>query len=310
MGYVFGIDVGGTTVKIGLFTTEGTLVDKWEIPTNTANNGKAILPDVAASMEQKMQQLGIDKTSVKGAGIGVPGPVTEDGIVNHCVNLGWGVMHVTEEMTALTGFPVKAGNDANVAALGEVWKGGGRGYKDVLMITIGTGIGGGLILNGKIRAGFTGSAAEVGHICVNPAETETCNCGNCGCLEQYTSATGILRMANKKLAESDMPSVLRGKAHLTTKDVIDAAKDNDPLAMEVFDFMAKTMGMALAGCCALADMELILIGGGVSKAGRFLTDPIERYYRAFAFHTQKDTKFKLAELGNDAGIYGAARLMI
>lgn len=257
-----------------------------------------------------MKERGIDKTSVKGAGIGVPGPVTDDGVVNHCVNLGWGVMHVTEELKALTGFEVKAGNDANVAALGEVWKGGGRGFDDVLMITIGTGIGGGLILNGKIHGGVTGSAAEVGHICVNPLETEHCNCGNCGCLEQYTSATGILRLAKKKLAESDAHSILRDKADLTTKDVIDAAKEGDALAMEVFDFMAKTMGMALAGCCALADMELILIGGGVSKAGRFLTDPIEEYFRKFAFHTQKDTKFKLAELGNDAGIYGAARMMI
>ena len=217
---------------------------------------------------------------------------------------------MTEELKALTGFEVKAGNDANVAALGEVWKGGGRGYDNVLMITIGTGIGGGLILNGKIHGGVTGSAAEVGHICVNPLETEPCNCGNCGCLEQYTSATGILRMAQKKLAETDAPSILRGKADLTTKDVIDAAKEGDTLAMEVFDFMAKTMGMALAGCCALADMELILIGGGVSKAGNFLTDPIEQYFRTFAFHTQKNTKFKLAELGNDAGIYGAARMMI
>lgn len=310
MEYVFGIDVGGTTVKIGLFTTDGTLVDKWEIPTNTSNGGKAILPDVAASLEEKMKERGIDKASVKGAGIGVPGPVTDDGVVNHCVNLGWGIMHVTEELKALTGFEVKAGNDANVAALGEVWKGGGRGYDNVLMITIGTGIGGGLILNGKIHGGVTGSVAEVGHICVNPLETEPCNCGNCGCLEQYTSATGILRMAQKKLAETDAPSILRGKADLTTKDVIDAAKEGDTLAMEVFDFMAKTMGMALAGCCALADMELILIGGGVSKAGSFLTDPIEQYFRTFAFHTQKNTKFKLAELGNDAGIYGAARMMI
>ena len=296
MEYVFGIDVGGTTVKIGLFTTDGTLVDKWGIPTNTSNGGKAIMPDVAASLEEKMKERGIDKASVKGAGIGVPGPVTDDGVVNHCVNLGWGIMHVTEELKALTGFEVKAGNDANVAALGEVWKGGGRGYDNVLMITIGTGV--------------AGSAAEVGHICVNPLETEPCNCGNCGCLEQYTSATGILRMAQKKLAETDAPSILRGKADLTTKDVIDAAKEGDTLAMEVFDFMAKTMGMALAGCCALADMELILIGGGVSKAGNFLTDPIEQYFRTFAFHTQKNTKFKLAELGNDAGIYGAARMMI
>ena len=310
MEYVFGIDVGGTTVKLGLFSTEGMLLDKWEIPTNTADGGKAILPDIAQALQHKMEEKGIDRSQVKGAGIGVPGPVTADGMVDHCVNLGWGVVDITKEMRRLTGLSAKAGNDANIAALGEVWQGCGKGYQDVLMVTIGTGIGGGLGLGEKIVTGVTGSAAEIGHMCVNPLETEACNCGNKGCLEQYTSATGILRMAKKRLAQDDTPSVLREKEKLTTKDVLDAAKAGDPLAAEVVDHMARIMGMALAGCCAVTDVALIIIGGGVSKAGAFLTDAIQSYYRQYAFHTQKNTVFKLAELGNDAGIYGAARLMI
>lgn len=310
MEYVFGIDVGGTSVKLGLFSTKGVLLDKWEIPTNTADGGKNILPDIAQALRHKMEERGILPAQVKGAGIGVPGPVTADGIVDHCVNLGWGVMDITKEMEQLTGLPSKAGNDANVAALGEVWQGCGKGYQDVLMVTIGTGIGGGLVLGEKIVTGATGSAAEIGHICVNPLETESCNCGNQGCLEQYTSATGILRMAQKRLAQDEIPSVLREKEGLTTKDVLDAAKAGDPLAAEVVDHMARIMGMALAGCCAVTDVALIIIGGGVSKAGVFLTDAIQSYYRKYAFHTQKETVFKLAELGNDAGIYGAARLMI
>ena len=309
MDYVFGIDVGGTTVKIGLFTTEGTLVEKWEIPTNTSNGGKAILPDVAASLEEKLKKRGIDKTSVKGAGIGVPGPVTDDGVVNHCVNLGWGVMHVTEELKALTGFEVKAGNDANVAALGEVWKGGGRGFDDVLMITIGTGIGGGLILNGKIHGGVTGSAAEVGHICVNPLETEHCNCGNCGCLEQVASATGITFLAKRRLAKDETPSVLR-KKNISAKSVFDAVKEGDAVAIEIAEEFGKYLGTALANVAGVTDPDIFVIGGGVSKAGPILLEFIQKYYKQYAFIACKETPFALAELGNDAGIYGAAKLVL
>ena len=310
MKYVFGIDVGGTTVKMGLFEATGKLLDKWEIITRTEQNGIYILSDIAKSLEQKMEQQQITKSDVLGAGIGVPGPVTADGMVNHCVNLGWGKKYVTNELAELTGFSVKAGNDATLAALGEVWQGSGVGYQDVLLVTVGTGIGGGLVIDGNIVTGATGSGAEIGHIYVNPHETEICSCGKKGCLEQYTSATGIVRMAKKSLVENSIHSVLREIADLTAKDVIDAAKAGDTLAMDVVDNMAKTMGLALASCCAVADVALFIIGGGVSKAGDFLLNPIQKYYRMFAFHTQIDAKFQLAKLGNDAGIYGAACLII
>ena len=174
--YAFGVDIGGTTCKIGFFETSGVLIDKWEIKTNTANNGESILSDVAQAVDNKLAQEGISKDEVQGIGVGVPGPVKHDGIVNRCINLGWGVLNVEEELGSLTGLKVKAGNDANVAALGEMWQGGGKGYKDVVMVTLGTGVGGGVIINGKMIAGFHGAGGEIGHITVNKEEIEACNC--------------------------------------------------------------------------------------------------------------------------------------
>ena len=310
MKYIFGIDIGGTTIKMGLFDKEGNLLDKWEIPTNTKQKGIHILPEVAESLQKKLEEKNIHKEDILGAGLGVPGPVTADGVVNHCINLGWEKFSVAKELEAMIGFSVKAANDANAAALGEIWQGSGKGYESVLLVTIGTGIGGGLVLNGKIHAGVTGSGGEIGHICVNPTETLPCSCGNYGCMEQYTSATGVLRMAKQRLTETNTPSVLRQKEALTTKDVLDGAKTGDALSLGVVDTMADIMGRSLAICCSVADMELIILGGGVSKAGKFLLDKVQEYYKKYAFHTQKDTEFRLAVLGNDAGIYGAARLMI
>lgn len=310
MKYIFGIDIGGTTIKMGLFDEKGNLLDKWEIPTNTTQKGIHILPEITESLQKKMKEKNIAKEDILGAGLGVPGPVTADGVVNHCINLGWEKFSVAKELETLTGFSVKAANDANAAALGEIWQGSGKGYQSALLVTIGTGIGGGLVLNGKIHAGATGSGGEIGHICINPTETLPCSCGNYGCMEQYTSATGILRMAKQRLEETDTPSVLRQKDSLTAKDILDEAKAGDGLSLHVVNTMADIMGRALAICCSVVDMELIILGGGVSRAGTFLLDKVQEYYRKYAFHTQKDTEFRLAVLGNDAGIYGAAHLMI
>ena len=179
--YGFGVDVGGTTVKMGFFETDGRLIDKWEITTDTADNGKAVLPDIAKAIDNKLAQEGISKSDVEGVGIGVPGPVRGDGVVNGCVNLGWGVINVAEELGRLTGLTVKVGNDANVAALGEMWQGGARGSKDVIMVTLGTGVGGGIIVDGHVVAGFNGAGGEIGHVTVNNDEIEPCNCGQYGC---------------------------------------------------------------------------------------------------------------------------------
>ena len=307
--YCFGIDVGGTTVKCGLFSVKGDILDKWEIPTRTENNGVNILPDVAATIDAKIQEKGIARDTIAGVGVGIPGPVNEEGAVICAVNLHWGYVELEKELEKLTGLTVKAGNDANVAALGEMWKGGGAGYHNVVMVTLGTGVGGGIIVNGKIVTGTHGAGGEIGHVHVEDDEHESCNCGNQGCLEQYASATGIVRLANRMLAATDKPSVLRNE-EVTAKSVFDAVKAGDELAMEVAEKFGKYLGTALAVVAGVVDPEVYVIGGGVSKAGKIILDYIEKYYKKYVFQGSRDCAFALAELGNDAGICGAAKLVL
>ena len=307
--YCFGIDVGGTTVKCGLFSVKGDILDKWEIPTRTENNGVNILPDVAAAIDAKIQEKGIARDTIAGVGVVIPGPVNEDGAVICAVNLHWGYVELEKELEKLTGLTVKAGNDANVAALGEMWKGGGAGYHNVVMVTLGTGVGGGIIVNGKIVTGTHGAGGEIGHIHVEDDETLSCNCGNQGCLEQYASATGVVRLANRMLEATDKASVLRNE-EVTAKAVFDAVKAGDELAMEVAEKFGKYLGTALAVIAGVVDPEVFVIGGGVSKAGKILLDYVEKYYKKYVFQGSRDCAFALAELGNDAGICGAAKLVL
>lgn len=308
--YGFGVDIGGTTVKLGLFRTDGELLDKWEIPTRKEDNGSQILPDVAASIKEKLAEKGIDSADVQGIGVGVPGPVTPEGVVCMCVNLGWGVFNVEETLSELTGYPVKAGNDANVAALGEMWQGAGKGAKSLVMVTLGTGIGGGVIIDGHIVAGATGAGGEIGHLPVNDHETETCGCGKKGCLEQYASATGVVTLTKRALEASDAPSSLRELEEVTAKDTFDAAKAGDALALEVLEQFGQILGKGLATIACVVNPEMFVIGGGVSKAGKIITDVVEKYYIPNTFHACQKAQFKMAELGNDAGIYGCVKMIL
>lgn len=308
--YCFGIDVGGTSVKCALFLNDGTVVEKWEIKTHTENQGERILPDIADTILNKMNQKEIAKEEVAGVGIGLPGPIEESGEIACAVNLHWGRKNIEKELGGLTGLAVKAGNDANVAALGEMWKGGGQGAKNLILATLGTGVGGGIIVNEKIVTGAHGAGGEIGHAMVNPKEEEACNCGNKGCLEQYASATGIARLARRALEASEKDSVLRGKAHVTAKDVFDAYKEKDQLAGEIVEEFAEYLGRGLAVFACVSDPDVIVIGGGVSKAGQVLIDCVEKYYTRYAFSACKATPIRLATLGNDAGIYGAAKLIL
>ena len=307
--YVFGIDVGGTTVKCGLFDVEGNVLDKWEIITRKEEGGKYILPDVAASVLAKMEDRFINKEDVEGIGVGVPGPVNEEGQVPVAVNIGWGFMDVVKELESLTGLKVKAGNDANVAALGELWKGGGAGYHSLIMVTLGTGVGGGIIINEKIVAGSHGAGGEIGHAHVEDAITDPCNCGNCGCLEQVASATGIVRLAKEALASTEAPSLLRDQ-EVTAKAVWDAVKEKDAVAIQVAERFGNYLGKTLAVFATVADPQVIVIGGGVSKAGTILLDYVTGPFRKYAFSACRETEFALATLGNDAGIFGAAKMVI
>ena len=308
--YGFGVDVGGTTIKMGFFETDGKLLDKWEIKTDTTNGGENILSDIAKSIDNKLAQEGISKSDVQGIGVGVPGPVNSKGVVLKCVNLGWGVFNVEEALSNLTGLMVKAGNDANVAALGEMWQGAGKGSEDMIMVTLGTGVGGGIIVDGKVIAGANGAGGEIGHITVNEDEIEACNCGQYGCLEQYASATGIVRMAKRKLAKTDAQTSLTPVDELSAKAIFDEAKSGDAVAVELVEELGKILGGALSNIAVVTNPEVIVIGGGVSKAGQILIDTIQKHFTESVFHACKETRFVLAGLGNDAGMYGCVKMLL
>ncbi|MDD7402436.1 MAG: ROK family glucokinase [Butyribacter sp.] len=306
----FGVDLGGTTVKMGIFTADGEVIDKWEIVTRKEENGAHILPNIAASIQDKMAEKQIDKNMVIGIGIGVPGPVAADGTVFKCANLGWGVFNVADELSRLTGIAnVKVGNDANVAALGEMWQGGGKGYQNLVMVTLGTGVGGGVILNGKILTGSRGAAGEIGHIKVKYDETDVCGCGKTGCLEQYASASGIVKEAKRALESTECDTVLAGK-EITAKDVFDAAKAKDAFAVQLVEEFGKNLGIALAQVAQVIDPEAFVIGGGVSKAGQIILDVVSKNYEENVMFALKNREFCLAQLGNDAGIFGSAKMVL
>ena len=311
--YIYGIDIGGTTVKMGLFDEKGDMLEKWEIVTRKENNGENILPDIVKSIKEKNTEKSIETDDILGIGMGVPGPITEDGRVLKCANLGWGIFSVADEMSKLTGVEkVKVGNDANVAALGEQWRGGGRGFDNIVMVTLGTGVGGGIIMDGKILTGENGAAGEIGHITVNPKETLTCGCGCKGCLEQYSSATGVIRMAKERLEASDKPSELRKFAadEIGGKEVFDAYKAGDELAAEAVNEFAIYLGMGLGNVASVVDTQAFVIGGGLSKNGPVVIDIVKEQYKKNVMFALKNTEFRLAELGNDAGIYGPVRMLL
>ena len=311
--YAFGIDLGGTTAKVGLFTTAGDLLEKWEVPTDSSEKGVRILPNLAAAILGKMEEKGLTPDQVEGVGIGVPGPVQKSSVVPIvCANLGgWGQQDVAANLSGLlNGMKVLVGNDANVAALGEIWMGAAKGCRSAVMVTLGTGVGGGVVVDGKVVEGAHGAGGEIGHITVNRHETATCGCGKRGCLEQYSSATGVVRCMKLLLEENpNTPCILRG-TDFAAKDVFDAARAGDALAAKEVDQMTDLLGLALASIAATTDPEVFLVGGGVSRAGDVLFQPLAAHYKEYAFKSCREIPIKQASLGNDAGIYGAVRLIV
>lgn len=310
--YAFGVDIGGTTVKIGFFSTDGKFIENWEIPTRKKDNGKMIIPDIAKAIRKKLEEHKLEPADLEGVGVGVPGPVLPSGIVNMCVNLGWGETDVRTQLSSLLDdVYVAVGNDANVAALGEQWNGGGKGHDSVVMVTLGTGVGGGIIIGGKIVAGSHGAGGEIGHMKVRDNETAVCGCGKKGCLEQYSSATGVVRLAKLALlADPEIDTPLAKIEDFTAKDVFDYAKKGDEFSLSIVDEVGKMLGEALAHITCVVDPDVIVIGGGVSRAGQILIEAIRKYYEPAAFTSTRDIDFKLAVLGNDAGMYGAVRMIL
>lgn len=309
MEYYAGIDVGGTNLKFGVFSGEGNLIEKWSVPTDFGNGGKNMWEQIHREIARHFSVK-----ALKGIGIGIPGPVLENGYVEVCVNLN---LRNFNPVTILRTYfsdagdiKIAAANDANVAALGEQWKGSGQGYRSIGMVTLGTGVGGAVIIDGKLRYGANGLAGEIGHIRLNPEETELCTCGGRGCVDQIASATGIVRYAEKKLKDNNGNSILRTKGCLTAKTVIDAAKQGDRIAEDIVRYCMKYLAKALAAVVYVADPEAFIIGGGVSEAGDYLIKILQEQFEPYITLSGNRPTILKASLGNLAGIYGAARLVL
>lgn len=313
MKYCFGVDIGGTSIKMGFFNQDGELLEKWSIPTNLEQNGKYILKEISVSLDGIINDKMIDKSSIIGIGIGVPGPIRGDGVVQKCVNLGWNVIDVKKEFTELTSFNVRVGNDANVAALGEMYQGSAKGYNNLIMVTMGTGIGAGIIVNGKILNGAHGAGGEIGHIKMSDSEIKICGCGNHGCLEQYASATGIVNTTKKAIESEKISEILisiTNGGQLTAEKIFTAATAGDLLSLRMVNTVGEMLGKALAQLSCIVDPEVFVIGGGMANAGDILMNSIKKYYLENVFHAAKETKIIFASLGNDAGIFGGAKLIL
>lgn len=310
MKYAIGVDVGGTDIKFGLVNEEGTIVAKDKIPTRKEDVDPMLYYDIRDAVYAILDKAGVDRSDCLGIGIGLPGVVLSDGQLLGLTNINIGAVNIVEIMEEITGMHVRAANDANLAALGEMWMGGGHGFKDIVLLTLGTGLGGGVVVDGELLYGTDGAAGEIGHLpIVEPEdEPEACGCGKHGCLEQYASATGIVRMAKRVLAASDKPSALREMEKLSAKNIKEAAYAGDELALEVIERVGKILGKGLAFVACVNNPQAFILGGGVAQGGEIVADTAKKYFQKYCYFAAKDTPINLATLGNDAGLIGAARL--
>ncbi|WP_096434670.1 ROK family glucokinase [Alteribacter populi] len=312
--WLAGVDVGGTTIKLAIFTEEGDFVKKWEVPTDTRDSGHNIPKDIAQTLHETLQLMDADFSFLKGIGVGAPGFIeVETGFIYHAVNIGWKNYPLKERLEKETSVPVFADNDANLAAAGEMWKGAGNGAQNMLCVTLGTGVGGGIISEGLVVHGAYGMAGEIGHITSVPEGGTPCNCGKTGCLETVSSATGIVRLAMEKIQtqkEGALYSLFNEKGTLTSKDVFDAAQQHDTIALDVVHEAMYQLGLAIGNLANSLNPNVIVIGGGVSRAGEYLLKALHPHFNRFALpKIAEETTLRIANLGNDAGVIGAAWLV-
>lgn len=308
MRYGFGVDIFGTNVKFGCFNEKGELVLKWKISMPSNSDGNAILPVVAQEIEQFMQKNNMFEDDVLGIGVGIPGPVNEFGVVNKCVNLGWGVFNLDRALSGMTGLKVKSGNIANLSALGECWKGGGS--PDMVFLGMNVGLGGAVVSKGHVIHGTTGGGGELGHILVNKEEKESCTCGRKGCVEQYCSPFGILRMTRRQLAANRMPTVLRRHTITDYRDVVKAAGEGDRVAKNIMHQFYDYLGQCLATVCCVTNPDTVVLGGDFCEFGPELVGEISASFQKYVFHANENVRFRMAQLDRDACIYGAFKLVL
>lgn len=313
---LLGIDLGGTTTKFAIMKPQGEIQQRWSIQTDVLNDGNNIIPNIIDSINHHLQLYQMSAKQFQGIGIGTPGSVDyQTGTVDSAFNLNWDrPMALKEQIELHTNIPVQVENDANVAALGERWLGAGKNADNVAFVTLGTGVGGGIIINGQIVHGQGGSAGEIGHMTINP-QGYRCTCGKRGCLETVASATGIVHVARDYAQEyagdSELKASLDNGDDLTAKDVFDLAKQNDPLALKVTSAVCDQLGLALSIVAVTINPQYIIIGGGVSNAGDFLLQRVQESYNRYVFSSVKNTTtLTLATLGNEAGVIGAASLIL
>jgi glucokinase len=313
--WLLGVDLGGTSTKLAFINLYGEIIHKWEIKTDISGDGINITTNIAKAIDAKLAELDEPKSRILGIGMGAPGPVRfESGSVYEAINLGWYHYPLKDLLEVETSLPAIIDNDANIAALGEMWKGAGQGAKDLVCITLGTGVGGGVIANGQVVHGKSGAAGEIGHITVETINGAPCNCGKTGCLETVASATGIVRLAREVLTNTEGTSLLQQRVNsgqvLSAKLVFECAKEKDMLANEIIQKVSFYLGVAISHIGNLLNPEKIVIGGGVSKAGELLIQPVRETFEKYAFkRVLKSTKILPATLGNDAGVIGAAWLI-
>lgn len=308
MRYGFGVDIYGPNMKFGFFDETGKLIEKWRIATPLMQGSSQILPAVADEIEAYMTRHQLVEDDIIGVGVGIPGPVNSAGVVNKCVNFGWGVFNIDRTLSGLTGLKVKSSNIANLAALGECWK--GSGTDNMVFLALNTGLGGAIVCDGRLIHGACGGGGELGHFIINRFEKEPCTCGNFGCAEQYCSPTGILRVARRHLAESKAPSVLRRRPIFDHKDVVNAAVEGDRVARDAMNQVCKFTGQLLANVCSVTNPDTIVLGGEFRRMGQYVMDEIAKHFRRYVFHANANVRFTYAGLDTDACIHGAFKLVL
>ncbi|WP_283153987.1 ROK family glucokinase [Guptibacillus hwajinpoensis] len=312
--WLIGVDLGGTTIKLSFLDFYGEIISKWEIPTDKSEAGRHITTHIARAIDDKMEEMNVSRKKFSGIGMGAPGFIEMDsGFIYHAVNIGWRDFPLKDKLEVETGLPVIIDNDANIAALGEMWRGAGDGARDLLCVTLGTGVGGGIITNGTIIHGTNGMAGEIGHITSIPDGGAQCNCGKTGCLETVASATGVVRIAMEKLMshhDSVLYHIYQEKNEITSRDIFEGAEAEDPYAVEVVNNVSFHLGLAIANLANSLNPSKIVIGGGVSKAGEALLTPLKKQFEKYALpRVREGADFAIATLGNDAGVIGGAWLV-